>query len=87
MLITKGIEHDLLKDVTEEELSKILSTFQRGKSPGPDGFTLEFFLGFYEVIKGDLLKVARESQRTCKVLGALNATFITLIPKKKRGDL
>ena len=80
------MQQDLLKDVTEEELSTILSSFQRGKSPGLDAFTREFFLGFYELIKGDLLKVIKESQRSGKVLGALNATFITLIPKKNKGE-
>ena len=57
------MQQDLMQDVTEEELNKILSTFQRGKSPSPDGFTLEFFLGFYDLIKDDLLKVVRESHK------------------------
>ena len=75
----------LIEEVTEEELNKIISTFQKGKSPGPHGFTLEFFLGFYDLIKDDILKVVRESQREGKVLGSMNATFITLIPKKQNG--
>ena len=72
-----------MEEVIEEELRNIVSTFQRGKSLGPDGFTLEFFLGFYDLIKDDLLMVVSESQRTGKFLGAMNATFITLIPKKR----
>ena len=67
-------------------MNKILHSLQKGKIPGLDGFTLDFFLGFYDLLKTDILKVVRESQRTGKVLGAMNATFITLIPKKQRGE-
>ena len=63
-LITEEIKQDLLEEVIEEEFNKIIHSFQRGKSPGPDGFTLDFFLGFYEMLKNDILKVVRESQRT-----------------------
>ena len=59
--ITEEMNDELTKDILEEEITQVLHSFQKGKSPGPDGFTLEFFLGFYELIKGDLLKVIRES--------------------------
>ena len=86
-LITEEIKQDLLEEVTEEEFNKIIHSFQRGKRPGPDGFTLDFFLGFYDMLKSDILKVVRESQRTGKLLGEMNAIFLTLIPKKQRGGL
>ena len=57
------MQQDLIEEMTEEELNKIISTFQKGKSLGPHGFTLEFFLGFYDLIKDDLLKVVRESHK------------------------
>ena len=82
------MKHDLMEEVSEEELRKVLHSFQKGKCPGPNGFTLDFFIGFYELLKNDILKVVRESQRTGKVLVEMNGTFITLIPKKeKRGNL
>ena len=77
----------LLEEVLEEELKKVINSLQKGKSLGPDGFTLDFFLGFYDLIKEDILRVVIESQKYGKILGAMNATFITLIPKKhKRGN-
>ena len=79
------MKQDLMEEVMEEELNTIISSFQRGKRSRPDGFTLEFFLGFYDLLKNDLLMVVRESQRTRKVLGAMNSKFITLIPKKQKG--
>ena len=34
----------LLKaEVTEEELEKVVYSYQKGKSPGPDGPTIELF--------------------------------------------
>ena len=45
----------------ERELNKIISSFKKGKSLGSDGFTLEFFLGFYDMLKDDIMKVVRES--------------------------
>jgi hypothetical protein len=49
---------------------------------GLDGLTVEFFIKFYDLLKDDLLNVVRESQRTGKVLGTFNSTFIALIPEK-----
>ena len=80
------MNQELLEEVSEEELNKIVHSFQKGKSSGPDGFTLDFLLGFYDLSKTDILKVVRESQRTGKVLGSMNATFITLRPKKHTGE-
>ena len=76
----------LKEEVSEEELEKIVYSLQKGKSPGPDGFTIEFFQGFFDLVKGDLLKVVQESQRAGKVLGALNSTFLALIPKKQNSS-
>ena len=44
-----------MKEITEEEVRQVLNTFHKGKSPRQDGFTLEFFLGFYDTINDDIL--------------------------------
>ena len=82
-LISKEMNKTMIEEVREEELEKIVYSFQKGKSPGLDGFTIEFYEGFFELLKSDLLKVVRESQRVGKVLGALNSTLLALIPIKK----
>ena len=76
------MKEDLLKEVTKEELNSVINSFQKGKILGPDGFTLEFFQGFYDMLKRDLLEAVKESRRAVKILGAMNATFIALIPNK-----
>ena len=42
---------------------------------------MEFFLIFFELVGSDILRVVEQSRLEGKVFGALNATFITLIPK------
>ena len=82
--ITKDMNDELTKDILEEEITQVLHSFQKGKSPGPDGFTLEFFIGLYDLIKKDILVVVHESRKSGKVLGGMNSTLISLIPKKQK---
>ena len=51
----------LLEEVTDGELKAILQSFQKDKSSGPDGWTIEFFLELFEILGGDLLKVVEDS--------------------------
>jgi hypothetical protein len=60
-----------------------LEAFQKSKSQGPDGLSVEFFLGLYDLIKEDLLKVVQESEKCSKIHGSLNKTFLVFIPPKK----
>ena len=60
-LIDEEMNNSLGEEVTKEELEKIVYFIQKGKIPGPDGTTIEFFQGFYDLVKGGLLKVVQES--------------------------
>ena len=42
---------------------------------------MEFYLGFYEMLEDEILRVVNESMSSCKVLGAFNTTSVALIPK------
>jgi len=79
------MNHSLVEEVLEIEFFVSISPIKKGKSPRPNDLTMEFFLCFYDLLKEDLLKVVRESQRIGKFLGSFNSTFITLIPKKQYG--
>jgi hypothetical protein len=71
----------LYKPVDKEELKKVLSNFKVDKSLGPDGWTMEFFKHFFDIVGEDLLEMIEESRTKGFIPGALNSTFITLIPK------
>jgi hypothetical protein len=72
----------LMEEVTEDELKGILHNFQKDKSPGPDGWSMDFFVGIFDLIGKDILKVVEESRLNGFIHAPLNETFIPLIPKK-----
>ena len=72
----------LMEAVTNNELLKILHSFKKDKSPGLDGWPLEFFIGFFDLIGADMLKVVEEYRLDGHVHGPIKCTFIALIPQK-----
>jgi hypothetical protein len=58
-----------------------LCSFQKDKSPSPDGFTVEFYLGYFDILGNDLLRVVEYSMTSDKLMASFNANFIALIPK------
>jgi hypothetical protein len=76
----------LQEEISEKEIHSTLSSFQKGKNTRSWWLSVEFFLGFFDLLKYDLVKVVNESQRMGKVWGSFNSTFLALIPKKKDLD-
>lgn len=58
-------------EVSEEELKSVLYSFKEAKGPGPNGWTTEFYCGFYEFLEEELLRVIKESRVSEKALGNL----------------
>jgi hypothetical protein len=52
------------------------------KSPGLDGFSINFYRNCWEIIKIDLLRMIKEFQQKSKVRGSVNSKFLALIPKE-----
>lgn len=74
-------EEYLVRDVTLDELEATLKWFSKDKSPRPDGWTVEFFLSFFEVIGSDLLSAVEKSWTSGRLEAAITSTFIALISK------
>eukprot|EP00253_Pinus_taeda_P002467 PITA_02467 len=72
---------ELMKEVTMAELEATLKWFKKDKSPGPDGWTIEFYLAFFEILGNDLLQIVEDSRRRGRISSAIKSTFIALIPK------
>eukprot|EP00253_Pinus_taeda_P031123 PITA_31123 len=71
----------LFDPVTPRELESTLKWFKREKSPGLDGWTIEFYITFYDLLSNDLLRVVEECKVSGSLYNAVNSTFIALIPK------
>jgi hypothetical protein len=48
--------------VSRDELFHVLGTFGKDKSPGPDGWTVEFYIDFFDMLGEDLLWVVEDVQ-------------------------
>jgi hypothetical protein len=84
-VFTSDMNKLMEEEVIEVEVLATLSSMQKGKILGPDGITVEFYIGFYDLLKDDFLKVVHESQASGKVLVSINSTFLSLIPKDHDG--
>ncbi|XP_058776499.1 uncharacterized protein LOC131650805 [Vicia villosa] len=66
-----------------EELKEALLECDGSKSPGPDGFSMDFFKTFRLIIKEDLLKFCSDFYSRGKLVKSIFSAFIALIPKNK----
>lgn len=69
------------------EIHSALKSFSSNKSPGSDGFTMEFYNFAWKFIKGDILNMFSEFHNNCIINKAVNATYIALIARKKENVL
>jgi hypothetical protein len=72
----------LLRPITLKEVDQALQETPKGKAPGPDGFTSDFFHHCWQMIREEVWEIIEDSRISGQVLPALNATFLTLIPKE-----
>jgi hypothetical protein len=72
----------LFKPVTLSEIKNILIHFNLERSPGPDGWSAEFFSYFFDLVGLDLLQMVEDTRTSGKIVGSINSTFIVLIPKE-----
>jgi hypothetical protein len=73
-----------MRPITIEEVDQAIKEMPMGKAPGPDGFTTDFFHHCWPMVREEVWQLVEESRASEKVLSALNATFLTLIPKEER---
>lgn len=75
------MQNALMADVTAEEVYKTLNSMPRNKSPGPDGYTVEFFLAAWQIIGSLFVSAVQEFFHSEQLLKQLNATTLALVPK------
>lgn len=67
-----------------EEVLTTLHSLKEDKVLGPDGFPLRFYVNFWDIIRADVMEVLREFHENSSWCCSLSASFISLVPKKKR---
>ena len=71
----------LISEFTETEVKDVVFQMEHNKAPGPDGFPVEFYQVFWNLIKDDLMALFTDFHKEELNLYSLNFGIITLIPK------
>jgi hypothetical protein len=71
----------LVENFLEAEVKHALFQMEHNKSPGPDGFSAEFYQVFWDVIKGDMMDLFQDYHQGSLSLFSVNFDTFTLLPK------
>ncbi|GJQ88916.1 RNA-directed DNA polymerase, eukaryota, reverse transcriptase zinc-binding domain protein [Tanacetum coccineum] len=68
-------------EINDEKIKKALFDIDDNKAPGPNGFTSKLYKKAWDTIKSDFYAAIKEFFISGKLLGEVNATLISLVPK------
>lgn len=74
---------ELIRPFSMEELKLAVFQMERNKSPGPDGFPVEFYQNYWDIVHQDLYGLLIDFFNGSLQIERLNYGIITLVPKCK----
>lgn len=66
--------------LSKDEIQNALFSMGNYKSPGPDGFTVIFYMEYWAIVKDAVIQEIQKFFRTASLKLAFNHTFLVLIP-------
>ncbi|GKB23595.1 RNA-directed DNA polymerase, eukaryota [Tanacetum coccineum] len=79
--LSEDLSCDLEAEVNSDEIKKAVWECGSDKSPGPDGFTFEFFKKYWSIVGNDVILAVKEFFSSGFIPNGCNPSFIALIPK------
>jgi hypothetical protein len=79
----EDINH-LNRPITQKEIEAAIKSLPKKNSPGPDGFSTEFYQTFKEELIPTLLKLFHEIERERTLSNSFHEASITLIPNQTK---
>ena len=76
-----NLMNSLLLPISDDEIKDVINNLKNGKSPGPDGLSIEFYKAMYPVIKEELRQLLNFYLFNGRMFAKFKAGIIKLIPK------
>jgi hypothetical protein len=82
--VTQEMNDELRAPFTDWEIEKALLMMNPNKSPGPDGFTVGFYIKHWDLLKQSICGAIRKFLEGGDMPEIVNSTVLVLIPKIKQ---
>ena len=75
-------KNNLQVDLSEHKIETAISQMAKGKTPGPDGLSIEFYTHCWSIVKHEFIYVLREMFSSQSIEPQIKTGYLTLIHKK-----